>query len=153
MTETGVDSDPDGMLVNSTVDLDPSTPLVNDKTLVVPGEGTWTEDGMGNVTFTQRLASTDDPTPITYTIEDNDGNESNEAMIVVDYVPVASDDVSSGNMTNTNVTVSVVTNDVDGDIVDPTTVSLAGTCDVGFNPDGNGDCLEITVPGVRECGV
>ena len=29
----------DGMLVNSTVDLDPSTPLVNDKTLVVPGRG------------------------------------------------------------------------------------------------------------------
>ena len=101
----GVDSDPDGMLVNSTVDLDPSTPMVNDKTLVVPGEGTWTEDGMGNVTFTPEVGFNDDPTPITYTIEDNDGNESNEAMIVVDYVPVASDDVSSGNMTNTNVTV------------------------------------------------
>ena len=67
-------------------------------------------------------------------------------MIVVDYVPVASDDASSGNMTNMNVTVSVVTNDVDGNIVDPTTVSLAGTCDVGFT-DGNGDCLQITVPG------
>ena len=36
----GVDSDPYGMLVNSTVDLDPSTPLVNDKTLVVLGRKT-----------------------------------------------------------------------------------------------------------------
>ena len=53
----GVDSDPDGMLVNSTVDLAPSMPMVNDKTLVVPGRGTWTEDGMGNVTFTQRLVA------------------------------------------------------------------------------------------------
>ena len=96
----GSDNDPDGSLVNSTIDLDPSTPGINDKTLVVPGEGTWTEDGAGNVTFTPEAGFTEDPTPITYTIEDNDGNESNPATIVVDYVPVATDDESLANTTN-----------------------------------------------------
>ena len=68
------------------------------------------------------------------------GTSSNEAMIVVDYVPVASDDVSSGNMTNTNVTVSVVTNHGRLGILWIRRQYLAGTCDVGFT-DGNGDRL------------
>ncbi|MCW0295068.1 hypothetical protein NIL11_27000, partial [Klebsiella pneumoniae] len=84
----------------------------------------WTEDGLGNVTFTPESGFNDDPTPITYTIEDNDGNESNAATITVDYVPIASDDFSAGNTTNNPVTVDVTANDVDGDVVDPTTVDL-----------------------------
>ncbi|MBK8492590.1 MAG: hypothetical protein IPL49_17295 [Saprospirales bacterium] len=81
-------------------------------TLTVFGEGTWSVDGSGNVTFTPDPGFNDDPTPITYTIEDNDGNTSNTATIVVDYVPVATDDVSTGNVTNTPVTVDVLANDL-----------------------------------------
>ncbi|MBK8492588.1 MAG: hypothetical protein IPL49_17285 [Saprospirales bacterium] len=133
----GVDNDPDGSLVASSIDLDPGTPG-QQTTLTVPGEGIWSVDGAGNVTFTPELGFNDDPTPITYTIEDNDGNTSNVATIVVDYVPVATDDVSTGNVTNTPVTVDVLANDLTGDIVDPTTVQIVGTA----NP---GDPL--TVPG------
>ena len=127
----GADADADGALATGSIDLDPSTPGVNDKTLVVPGEGTWTEDGAGNVTFTPEAGFTEDPTPITYTIEDNDGNESNPATIVVDYVPVATDDESLGNMTNNPVTVPVLGNDDTGDSVDPTTVQIVGTANPG----------------------
>ncbi|MBK8492586.1 MAG: tandem-95 repeat protein [Saprospirales bacterium] len=133
----GVDNDPDGSLVAGSIDLDPGTGG-QQTTLVVTGEGTWTVDGSGNVTFTPDPGFNDDPTPITYTIDDNDGNTSNTATIVVDYVPVATDDVSTGNTTNTPVTVDVLANDLTGDIVDPTTVQIVGTA----NP---GDPL--TVPG------
>ncbi|MBK8492591.1 MAG: hypothetical protein IPL49_17300 [Saprospirales bacterium] len=40
----GVDNDPDGSLVASSIDLDPGTPG-QQTTLTVPGEGTWTVDG------------------------------------------------------------------------------------------------------------
>jgi CshA-type fibril repeat protein len=99
--------------------------------LVVPGEGTWSEDGAGNVTFTPEPGFTSDPTPITYTIEDNDGNESNAAAIVVDYVPVATLDESLANPTNTPVVVDVLNNDTTGDDVDPTTVQIVGTTNPG----------------------
>ena len=92
----GVDNDSDGTLVPGSIDLDPATGG-QQTTLGVSGEGTWSVDGSGNVTFTPEAGFTDDPTPITYTIEDNDGNVSNTASIVVDYVPVATDDVSTGN--------------------------------------------------------
>ena len=45
------DNDPDGVLVPGSIDLDPGT-LGQQTTLTVPGEGTWTVDGAGNVTFT-----------------------------------------------------------------------------------------------------
>ncbi|MBK8492593.1 MAG: hypothetical protein IPL49_17310 [Saprospirales bacterium] len=126
----GVDNDPDGSLVASSIDLDPGTPG-QQTTLTVFGEGTWSVDGSGNVTFTPDPGFNDDPTPITYTIEDNDGNTSNTATIVVDYVPVATDDVSTGNVTNTPVTVDVLANDLTGDVVDPTTVQIVGTANPG----------------------
>ncbi|MDJ1171700.1 Ig-like domain-containing protein, partial [Roseofilum sp. BLCC_M154] len=75
------DTDVDGDLDPSTVDLDPSTPGIQD-TLTVPGEGTFSVDNAGNVTF--------DPDPtfvgtatIPYTVNDSAGNTSNEADISV----------------------------------------------------------------------
>jgi len=127
----GVDNDVDGVLVINSIDLDPYTTNVNDKVLVIPGEGFWSEDGNGNVTFTPEAGFLNDPTPIYYTIEDNDGLESNMALIIVDYVPIGIDDESLANVTNTNVTVDVVGNDVNGDMVDPTTVQIAGTLNPG----------------------
>ena len=42
----------------------------------------------------------------------------------MDYVPVATDDNSAGNVVGTSVIVDVTANDLGGDIVDDTTVSL-----------------------------
>ncbi len=112
------DSDPDGTLDLATVDLDPTAAGVQ-SSLTVAGEGTWSVAGSGSVTFTPEAGFTDDPTPIVYVVSDNDGNVSNQATITIDYLPVASDDSSTGNTTNTAVTVDVLGNDTTGDTVEP----------------------------------
>ncbi len=124
------DSDPDGTLNLATGDLDPSTAGVQ-STLTVAGEGSWSVDAAGVVTFTPALGFTDDPTPIDYTVADNDGNISNQATVTVDYVPVATDDSSTGNTTTTPVTVDVLGNDTTGDTVDAGTVQIVGTLNPG----------------------
>jgi LPXTG-motif cell wall-anchored protein len=95
--------------------------------LVVPGEGTWTVDAAtGEVTFTPTAGFTAEPTPVTYTVDDDEGNTSPPARITLDDPPFA--------------TVSgVLWNDVDGDgIPDLGEVGLPGvtvilTCS---GPDG-----------------
>jgi uncharacterized repeat protein (TIGR01451 family) len=127
---TDNDTDADGNLDPSTVDLNPSQ-AGQQTTLIVPGEGTWTVDGSGNVTFTPQSGFTNDPTPIFYTVTDTTGLVSNSALITVDYAPVATDDASIGNPTGTPVTVPVLANDTTGDAVDPTTVQIVGTANPG----------------------
>ncbi len=124
------DSDPNNDLDAATVDLDPSTPGVQD-TLAVSGEGDWGVDGSGVVTFTPEAGFTEDPTPITYRVADATGLVSNAATITVDFVPVATADSSTGNVTNTAVAVDVLGNDTTGDTVDPTTVQIVGTTNPG----------------------
>ncbi len=103
------------------------------------GEGVWSVDAAGVVTFTPEAGFTDDPTSIGYTVSDNDGNVSNEATITIDYLPVASDDSSTGNTTTTAVTVDVLGNDTSGDTVDPATVQIVGTTNPGDDLDGAGE--------------
>ncbi len=83
------------------------------------------------MTFTPEPMFTADPTPITYTVSDTTGLVSNEASVTVDYVPVAIDDSSTGNTTNTAVTVDVTLNDSTGDVVDAATVQIVGTTNPG----------------------
>jgi CshA-type fibril repeat protein len=98
------------------------------ESLTVPGEGTWSVHPVtGDITFTPAPGFTADPTPIQYTVRDNDGSESNPATVTIDYVqlpPVAVDDSSLGNSAGP-VTLNVVNNDSDpnGDL-DPSTVDL-----------------------------
>ena len=124
------DTDADGDLDPVTVDLDPATPGVQ-ATLTVVGEGEFTVDATGNVTFTPEAGFTNDPTPIPYTVSDTTGLVSNTATITIDYVPVATDDSSTGNTTGTPVTVDVLANDTTGDIVDATSVQIVGTTNPG----------------------
>src|SRR5581483_583762 len=84
-----------------------------------------------NVTFTPQAGFTKDPTPITYTVSDATGKVSNQATITIDYVPVATNDSSSGNTTGTAVTVPVLANDTTGDTVVPATVQIVGTVTPG----------------------
>ena len=91
----GLDADPDGALDPASVTLtgvgapSGSTLSADGKSLVVPGEGTWTVDLIsGLVTFTPEADFIADPTPVSYIASDNDGNLSNEALITVDYLQI-----------------------------------------------------------------
>ena len=53
---------------------------------VVDDEGTWSyDDGTGELTFTPAPDFLGDPTPITYQVEDADGDFSNAATVTIDY--------------------------------------------------------------------
>ena len=119
------DNDPDGSVDQSSVDLDPSVDGIQD-TFTKPGEGTFTLDGTGNVTFTP-LPTFVGTSTIPYTVKDNLGEVSAPANIkitVENDPPVAVDD-STDTPANTPVTFSAVGNDSDPDgSVDPASVDL-----------------------------
>ena len=96
------DSDPNGTgdpavdLDPSTIDLDPaasggsctSTPTTPCTQITVPGEGIYTVNATGTVTFSPEPGFTGTTTPISYTIDDlNDGLTSNSATITVTVAP------------------------------------------------------------------
>uniref|UniRef100_UPI00232CEE02 T9SS type B sorting domain-containing protein n=1 Tax=Olleya namhaensis TaxID=1144750 RepID=UPI00232CEE02 len=150
------DSDSDGTLDPTTVAIiDPATGLPV-TTLIVPGEGEWVVDPItGQITFTPESGFTGDPTPITYTVDDNDGNTSASATVSVDFsvvFPVAEDDISLGNTPGGTVSVDVLGNDTDTDgSIDPTTVSLvlpSGSINIVIDADG--DVVGYTLPGEGE---
>ncbi|NVN93684.1 MAG: HYR domain-containing protein, partial [Bacteroidetes bacterium] len=76
------DYDLDGSLANYTVDLDPST-SGQQLSYTVAGQGTFTVDLAGIVTFTPVLNYHGTTTPINYTVKDNSGATSNIATITV----------------------------------------------------------------------
>ncbi|MDO5656512.1 MAG: Ig-like domain-containing protein [Flavobacteriaceae bacterium] len=125
------DSDPDGSLNETTVNLIPeSVPNAtgtdsngdgNIDTVIVPGQGTWTVNpSTGDVTFTPVPGFTDNPTPIDYNVKDNNGNESNPATITIITENLlinemsATDDANSGFAGDT-LTGNVLNNDNDPD--------------------------------------
>ena len=140
------DMDCDTNIDASTVDFAPG--IAGQQTIMtVLGEGEWTVDANGEVTFSPEAGFTIDPTPITYVVKDGSGNTSNVATITADYLPIASDDLSDNNNAG-SVEVDVLANDLDGDYVDPTTVSLVtpvGATNVVT--DGNGDVTSMDIPG------
>ncbi|PWQ95060.1 beta strand repeat-containing protein [Leucothrix arctica] len=141
----GNDSDADGTIDSATVDLDPTTAGVD--VSFTNSDGTYVVDAAGNVTFTPNATLAGNPTPIAYTVNDNDGNTSNEATLTVTYgtAPVAVDD-SAANLgvpspTNPTTLPLVGGNDSDADgTIDPATVDLDPTTaviDASFtNSDG-----------------
>ncbi|CAH8295812.1 hypothetical protein MFUCSW5_450259 [Mariniflexile fucanivorans] len=82
LASTG-DTDLDGTINLSSIDLDPTTPLINDITFTVAGEGTYTANSDGTVTFDPLPTFSGIATAVNYTIEDNDGAESNIATLIV----------------------------------------------------------------------
>ena len=118
-------------LIQCTVDLDLSTPGIQ-KTYTVAGEGTYTVDNSGNVTYTPALNFYGIATTVYYTVEDNLGLSSDTIVpagitVTVTHVnvpPVAVND-SILAPSNTNVVFSITSNDYDVDgTVDPSTVDL-----------------------------
>lgn len=133
----GDDTDVDGSVDATQVSLVPTgtaTSVVtnaegNVTSFVEPGEGTWEVNPItGAITFTPESGFTEDPTPVDYNIEDNDGNESlTNATVTIDYVPVAVNDESLGNPVGTPVILNILTNDDLGDTVDPSTFVFGST--------------------------
>ena len=128
------DGDSDGNIDLNSVQLvgtaNPGDPLT------VPNEGVWTVNpGTGTITFTPLASFTGDPTAIAYTLLDNDGNGSNEAMVTVTYgdAPVVESDGAANPTVGTNTEVNVLANDgdPDGGTLIPATVQIAGTANPG----------------------
>ncbi|WP_307495647.1 Ig-like domain-containing protein [Arthrobacter woluwensis] len=122
------------VLSNDKGDLDPSTVKLKDPngnpvdSLTVAGEGKWTVDPKtGDVTFTPEAGFTKNPTPVNYTVKDENGQETG-AKVTVTYKPEATDDESLNNKQGTTVTVPALKNDK-GDL-DPSTVKFK-------DPNGN----------------
>ncbi|MEI7422898.1 MAG: tandem-95 repeat protein, partial [Prolixibacteraceae bacterium] len=129
---TSNDTDVDGTIDPSTVDLDPSFGGIQ-KTFSVAGEGTYTVDNSGNLTFSP-VSSFVGPvttTPIYYTVKDNSGGTSiisgsTYGKVTITLAnpdaPEAVDDVGSMNEDGSPITIDILANDIagSGNIVDAT---------------------------------
>jgi gliding motility-associated-like protein len=150
---TDNDTDSDGTIDDSTLDLDPNTPG-QQSVFIVPGEGAFTDNGNGTVTFDPVPGFNNGITTITYTVNDDAGNTSNEAVISVTIPPCPSALDSDGDgLTDCEETTGI---DDPSTPDDPTTFPGGPTSDpndacdpIGINTtdsDGDGltDCEETT---------
>ena len=124
---TSNDSDVDGTVDASTVDLDPSSPGI--QASYIGADGTWTVNSAGDLTYVPAL-NFNGVAARTYVVRDNSGGTSNAAVITVivnpvNDLPVA---VNDNGVTNEDTPFSfpnVTTNDTDIDgTVDASTVDL-----------------------------
>jgi len=76
------DTDIDGTINVSTIDLDPLTPGIQ-TTFTIAGQGTFTANSNGTVTFDPLVGFEGPTTPLNYVIQDNQGGISNVATITV----------------------------------------------------------------------
>jgi CshA-type fibril repeat protein len=82
----------DASTVRITTIPDGATLSEDGKTLTVPNEGVWrVNPDTGAITFTPASGFVGDPTPISYSVKDTEGNETG-AEIEVTYPPLAVDD-------------------------------------------------------------
>jgi CshA-type fibril repeat protein len=110
------------------------------KTLTVPAEGVWSVDPVtGAITFTPNDGFVGDPTPISYTVSDTQGNESG-AEVEVNYPPVAQNDFVNGEV-GKQIVVYVLDNDSNTSTpLDKSTVRI-------INPENGDEVESITVVG------
>ncbi len=137
------DIDSDGSIDASSVDLDPAM-AGRQTTFVVAGQGTYTVNNLGVVTFTPVANYNGVATPISYTVNDNRGTTSNITTISVTVMPVNDFPVANPDTKTTAegaaVTLNVTENDTDVD----------GTIDVSsvdLNPAVAGKQIAFAVSG------
>ncbi len=118
---TGNDSDADGSINAATVDLDPAT-AGTQTSFTVAGQGTFTVDNLGSVTFTP-VTNFTGSSSIPYTVNDNTGSPSASALITVHVGPLATNDVATSTL-GQSVRLAGGTNDTDSEGVVLTTVDL-----------------------------
>lgn len=114
----GNDTDIDGTINTATIDLDPSTPGIQ-TTFTVAGQGTYTANNDGTVTFDPLPGFEGNATPINYVIQDNNGALSNVATIAVTVGPCSSNpagDCDQDGLSNaTEISLGTDPNDPDTD--------------------------------------
>src|SRR5699024_4652737 len=122
--------------------------------IVVSGQGTWSVDQQGNVTFVPEEGFLDDPDPITYTVSDACGGVSNEATLSVDYnqvPPVANDDAPEKTIARGGSLddFDILANDKPGNegALVPSTVSLVPTKGICTKQDQENRCKAVKVQG------
>ncbi|MCG8748855.1 Ig-like domain-containing protein, partial [Tenacibaculum finnmarkense] len=124
-----------------TIDLDPSTPGVQN-TLVVPNQGTWTVDpATGILTFSPEDGFTQTPTDISYELTETSTGLIDTATVKAEYTeadPIATNDSSTGNTPGDDATVKLLDNDKLSDGTEITDPSTQVTID-----------LDPTTPGVQ----
>ena len=125
-----------------TIDLDPATPG-QQTTFTVPNQGTYTVNGVGQVTFVPNATFSGNVTPITYTVKDSVGQTSNAATVNVKVTPTTSNDTATTNF-NTSVVIPVLANDR-GSLV-PTSVVFPSTGQPAGSSVTNGG-KKLTIPG------
>ena len=158
------DTDTDGTIDPSSVDLITPTSATNIITdldgdiigFTVPGEGVWLYDNnTGGLSFDPEIGFTGDPTAIQYTVDDNDGNTTNIATVIVEYLdipPVANNNVSTGNDTGNPVSLDILANDTlaDGSTPSPEDIIFDFVVPTGAADPiigANGNTIGFTVPG------
>ncbi|WP_413166582.1 Ig-like domain-containing protein [Capilliphycus salinus ALCB114379] len=116
ITTNDNDPDPGDNINPASVDLDPDTDG-QQTTRIIPGEGTYTVDNTGELTFTPEGEFSGTST-INYTVNDNNGTPSNPAAITVIVNPPVNQppDAVDDNRTTpfqTPITINVLGNDSD----------------------------------------
>lgn len=125
------DNDIDGTLDASSIDLDPVANGIQ-KTYTVSGEGIYTVDSLGEVTFSYSFNTpTGGCTPINYVVYDNEGSPSLSSKILVDIldlgVPTANDEILY-TYKNYPISFDPTLNDIDnGSGIDATLTALIGS--------------------------
>jgi CshA-type fibril repeat protein len=137
----GNDTDTDGTIDITSIDLDPATPG-KQTTFTVAGEGTFTANADGTVTFVPLATFSGVTTPVNYTIVDNNGGVSNTGTIAVTVgaAPLAdirgvvvndanglTDNTLNGPGTNAGGLNAVLVDAVSGNVVAVTAVQPDGT--------------------------
>lgn len=141
------------------------------KTLVVPGEGTWTVQADGSVRFTPVAGFEGLTAPVIYSVSDENGTVAPaEIIVTVGSGAIAVPD-SATTLQNTPVEIDVLTNDLASDLgnpCDPGETDVPAGCDtaqffppsVAFPTTGqpagaivSDDGTTITVPGEGEYSV
>ncbi|MBP8155734.1 MAG: hypothetical protein KAX81_01825, partial [Leadbetterella sp.] len=100
-------------ILNASIDLNPSTPGI-ENTLVVGGEGTYTYNSSnGEVTFVPELAMTSNPAPINYVLIENNTGLKDTASISITYAgfPNAINDEDLNNLPGVVAVVNALSND------------------------------------------
>lgn len=104
---------------------------------VVAGEGTWTvNETTGEITFSPEVGFTGVPTPIQYTVRDNNNLTSTTANVILETTPVAVNDTDT-YIIGLPKDVHILDNDLPGSFaLVPSTISIVGgddTNSTGFN--------------------
>jgi gliding motility-associated-like protein len=153
-----INDDPNGNLIDaSSVDLDPSTPGIQNS--VTTAEGTWSVDGIGNLTFIPSL-NFNGTAHLSYVMAGINGAISNSGDITVDVAPVNDAPVVTQNVSvntpyGTAITICMdpqAINDVDGDNVSVTGIFDGPSNGVVTNVNDGDLCFTYT-PGNNFTGV